>query len=326
MIWKSPFVLTLLCVALHTAPAQVPSAPFFAPSPSPSATPAPKNPASGPITRGQRIYASHHSYFLPLPPILTELAQKGGFPDQTIVGSHYIGGSKSIQHWEIPDAQNESKQALRAGKVDVLILTPVYLPDPGIEKFAQFGLQYQRDLRVTVMEFWLPFDVYNPVLYDAKYRHQPGEPPLMPRPAKVDHNAATGKELRKMHEYYFRSMDKQITSLNKKFGKQVLFVVPMGQAVIALREKVIAGQVPGIKTQEQLFTDQLGHPGPVMQALEAYCHYAVIYRKSPIGLPAPSVLARTGLSPEDIESLNRLLQELAWEAVIAHPLSGVTQK
>ena len=51
-----------------------------------------------------------------------------------------------------------------------------------------------------------------------------------------------------------------------------------------------------------------------------YCHYAVIYRKSPVGLPAPRQLA---MGPQ-AEGLNRLLQELAWDAVIHHPLSGVT--
>ena len=280
--------------------------------------------SSQPITKGQRIFASHHSYFLPVPPILTEIANAGGFPDQKIVGTHYIGGSKSIQHWNIPDATNQSKAALIAGSVDVLILTPVYLPDDGIEKFAELGLAHNPDIRVTVMEFWIPFDVYNPTIYDHNYKPIPGEPPLTPKPAKVDHNAATVEYLRQIHEYYFRTMDEKIEAINKKLGKQVVFVVPMGQAVLALREKVIAGQAPGLKVQEDLFADQLGHPKPPMQVLEAYCHYAVIYRKSPVGLPVPSALARdTKIAAEDQGPLNLLLQQLAWDAVIHHPLSGV---
>ena len=57
-------------------------------------------------------------------------------------------------------------------------------------------------------------------------------------------------------------------------------------------------------------------------ALVAYCQYAVIYRKSPVGLPLPDVLAK-GKNPNWDEKLNRLLQELAWDAVTQHPLSGV---
>jgi hypothetical protein len=39
-----------------------------------------------------------------------------------------------------------------------------------------------------------------------------------------------------------------------------------------------------------------------------------MYRRSPVGLPLASV-------PD--EALNRLLQELAWQAAVEHPLSGV---
>ena len=104
-------------------------------------------------------------------------------------------------------------------------------------------------------------------------------------------------------------------------GKPVVFVVPVGQAVLGLREKIIAGQAPGLKTQDDLFTDAIGHARPPLQALAAYCHFAVIYRRSPVGLPLPAALEKAKV-PE-AEKLNRLLQELAWEAVRQHPLSGV---
>lgn len=117
-------------------------------------------------------------------------------------------------------------------------------------------------------------------------------------------------------------MDEHVRSLNKKLGKEVLFVVPVGQAVIALREKIMAGEALGLKTQEDLFTDPLGHAKAPLEALVAYCHYAVIYRQSPVGLPVPAVMTRTG-NPAWDEKLNKVLQEIAWDAVIHHPLSGV---
>ena len=58
--------------------------------------------------------------------------------------------------------------------------------------------------------------------------------------------------------------------------------------------------------------------------------YAVIYKRSPVGLPVPHVLATGEMkagpahSPDQIRELNLLLQELAWDAVTHHPLSGVT--
>ena len=57
-------------------------------------------------------------------------------------------------------------------------------------------------------------------------------------------------------------------------------------------------------------------------ALNAYCHYAVVYKRSPVGLPMPSALKNAKAD----EKLNRLLQELAWEAVTKHPLSGVKER
>ena len=246
-----------------------------------------------PVTKGQKIFACHHSLFAGIPPILTEVAKSGGYADHDFVGENMIGGSKSIQHWDVPDANNQAKADLIAGKLDVLILTPLYLPDDGIEKFAQLGYAHNPDIRVLVMEPWLPWDVYNPRTYVGDYQPVPGEPPLMPKPDHVDHNAATVDGLRKMHEYFFQTWNKVFTDINQKLGKQVVFVVPAGQAVLALREKVIAGQVPGVKVQADLFADDLGHPKNVLLVLESYCHYAVIYRKSPSAFPCP----RSSLPP-----------------------------
>src|SRR5260370_26800030 len=116
-------------------------------------------------------------------------------------------------------------------------------------------------------------------------------------------------------------MEEPDRDVNKMYGKQGWLVVPVGQAVIALREKIIAGKAPGLKTQNDLFTDAIGHAKPPLQALAAYCHFAVIYKHSPVGLPIPAVLAKSNV-PEAKE-LNQLLQELAWDAVTKHPLSGV---
>ena len=246
--------------------------------------------------------------------MLQEMANAGGIKDTRIVGMSIIGGSKVAWHWGAPEEKNQAKEALASGQVDVLTTTPIYLPDDGIEKFARLGLEHNPNLRITVQEFWLPFDQYNSHFYD---------PPLETPPPAVDHNAATVEALRRMHQPYFNEMDAFIQDLNHRLGKQALFIVPVGQAVIALRERIIAGKVPGLTTQEGLFTDALGHPKPPLAVLVGYCHYAVIFRKSPVGLPLPSAFAQSEVPSGDQPALNRLLQELAWDAVTYHPLSGV---
>ncbi len=261
-----------------------------------------------PVTQGQRVFSCGHSFHVFVPGILSDMAKAAGIQDHQALGLSAIGGSRVIQHWDVSDDKNKAKEALRSGNVDVLTLSPIHLPDEGIEKFAKLALEHNPNIRVTVQEFWLPFDIY-----DTTFKL---------RPQNVDHNAPTAEELRKLHEPYFQSMDDHVRSLNKLLGKEALFVVPAGQAVIALREKIIAGQVPGLSTQQDLFTDAIGHARPPLQALVAYCHFAVIYRRSPVGLPLPAVLARAN-NPNWDEKLNRLLQELAWDAVTHHPLSGV---
>ena len=261
-----------------------------------------------PIAKGQRVFSTGHSFHAGFAAILDEMSKSAGFTDSRLVGISNIGGSKVIQHW----GGKEVQAALAAGAVDVLMTTPIYLPDPGVEPFAQRGFEHNPDFRLTLMEFWLPFDQYEP-------RHYVAGPEHLPPPAKVDHNAATGEGLRKIHERYFREMDDLVTAINKRLGKPVVFVVPVGQAVLALREKIIAGQAPGLTSQEDLFTDGLGHPKVPLTVLMGYCHTAVIYRKSPVGLPVLKAMKLPG----DVKALNRLLQEVAWDAVTHHPLSGV---
>lgn len=280
-----------------------------------------------PPPKGLRIFTCGHSFHFFMPAILESVAEAAGIEGQQIVGLSAIGGLPVNAHWAVPDDKSEAKAALRAGKVDVLTLAPIWLPDPGIERFTRLALEHNPNIRITLQEFWLPNDVYDPTY---------------PLPTKkiVDHNATTVAELRKRHEPYFQAIDGEVRRLNEKFGKPVLFAVPVGQAVLTLREKVVNGEVPGVKTQADLFHDSVGHPLALIQLLEAYCHYAVIYQRSPVGLPLPGPgkddkrLHDIGLwtlevgQPilhryKDAGQINRLLQEIAWDAVIHHPLTGV---
>ncbi|HEX3152764.1 MAG TPA: SGNH/GDSL hydrolase family protein [Gemmataceae bacterium] len=262
-----------------------------------------------PITKGQHVFTCGHSFHVWVPNILADLAKKAEIKDHVQVGLSSIGGSRVIQHWDVADEKNKAKEALKSGTVDVLTLSPIFLPDDGIEKFTNLALEHNKDIRICVQPIWLRWDIYEPTTK---------------RPEKVDHNDITVEELHKRHAVYFKSMDDYIQEMNKKLGKTVLFEVPAPQAVIALREKIIEGKAPGLKTQENLFTDPLGHGTAPLQVLVAYCNYAVIYRRSPVGLPVPNALKAAKLG-DDEEKLNRLLQELAWDAVKQHPLSGIRQ-
>jgi hypothetical protein len=260
------------------------------------------------VPAGLRIFTCGHSFHTWVAPILHGIALSAGIKGDQVAGVSYIGASRVMQHWELPDGKNPVKAALQAGKVDVLTLSPIWLPDEGIEQFAAFALQHNPAVRVTVLESWVPNDHYHPVwpLETSKY---------------VDHNAAIGADLREQDELYRKTIDDHVDEINRRLGRTVVYVVPVGAAVVALREKIIARSAPALTVQWRLFTDSWGHPTTPLKVLSAYCHYAVIYRRSPVGLPMPDILVK---NQEYVsQGLNRLLQELAWDAVVHNPRSGV---
>ncbi|MDB6133689.1 MAG: hypothetical protein JWM59_1932 [Verrucomicrobiales bacterium] len=306
--WRRLAVVLLPALALFS------SLTGFCRAEEPAASTSPLPPAQViPITHGQRVFTvgnSFHAWFIA--PILQDLAEKAGIKNHIIVGVSKIGGSKAIQHWDIPDDKNEAKAALRAGKVDVLTLASMLHPDEdeGIAKFAELASAHNPGARVILQEFWLPWDRF--------------EWPLQGNEADVDPEAATVPMLEALHAPYFAAMDAYVRALNEKLGRPVVYIAPVGQCVVELREKLIAGQAPGLSKQAELFTDKLGHPQAAIEALSAYCNFAIIYRRSPVGLPMPEVLAKAGDPKWRNPELNRLLQEIAWRQLTKHPLTGLS--
>ncbi len=262
------------------------------------------------ITQSQRVFTCGHSFHVFTYNQVAEMAKAAGL-DHQLVGISSIGGSMVQRHWDVPDEMNKAKAALTAGKVDVLTLSPIWLPDEAIEKFVQLGVKHNPALRVTVQEFWLPNDEYEPVY------------PLQTK-KKVDHNATDLSQLREANARYAKEIEELVRGINQRIGKDAVVVVPVGLASIALRAKIVAGQAPGLKAQGDLFRDHWGHALPPLQILSSYCHFAVIYRRSPLGLPLPSAFRLLkDVSADDQQKLNVLLQEIAWETVSRHPMAGV---
>jgi len=259
-----------------------------------------------PISRGLRIVSCCHSFYGFAPPLLAEMAGAAGIAGHTDVAISSVGGSRGtaqgpyvLHHWNLPDEEDVARAALRAGGVDLLALSPIWLPDEGIAQFARLAVAHNPEIRVTLHAYWLPNDTFDTTL------------PLKTS-LPVDHDATDLAELRKEHQPYFQGMEDLARDLNRQPGREVVLVVPVGLAVLALRELIVAGQAPGLTRQNELFNDSWGHPAPPLQVLTAYCHFAAMYRRNPAGLPLPSILAE---NPAWDDNLNGLLQRLAWEAV-----------
>lgn len=253
-----------------------------------------------------RVFVCAHSFMIFTSKLLPPLAQAAGF-SYSAAGQQMIGGSRVIQHWDLPDEKNFAKAALREGKVDVLTLSPHrMLPDPGIDNFVKLGLEKNPSLRVIVQASWPGFDGDWTKQFKNAQRDD----------ATIESLAALRKGFR---EQWLTLMETQVAALNKAVGREAVHILPVFDAVFALRERIVKGEAPGLTKQTDLFRDDIGHPREPLAALVTYCHFAAISGRSPVGLPVPAELQRLPRAAE----LNTLLQQLAWNAVTAYPLSGV---
>lgn len=255
---------------------------------------------------GQRVFVCAHSFMIYTAKLLPPMAQSAGIA-HVHAGQQMIGGSRVIQHWDLADDKNRAKEALRDGRVDVITLSPhMDLPDEGITNFTKLGLEKNPGLRVLLQASWPARDGHQ----DKGFKNE-------------QRDATTLEQLKDMrvrhHDLWRTRLEEQARALNSAAGRDAVHIIPVSDAVISLREYIVQGKVPGITKQSTLFRDPLGHPEPVLATLVTYCHFATIYQRSPEGLPVPEQLEK---QPQ-AEELNKLLQKLAWEAVVNYPMSGV---
>ena len=259
---------------------------------------------------GLRVFTAGHSLHWYVPDILAELASAAKIEGHEQVGVQSLGVSRTLQHWEHQGGQNAARQALAAGEVDVLTLSPIQLPDEGIDNFVKLGLENNPDMKFTVQISWGGPDIDN---QDFNFSA------LGSRPDREK----TPEQLKALNAKNEAAAAEQAKKINEQYGRQVVFVVPTSQGQVALRTMIYNKEIPGLDSQAQLFADNIGHPTAPLQALNAYMHFAVIYGRSPVGLPVPSVLKNAGNPQWNDEAFNRALQELAWKLVINYPPSGV---
>ena len=216
-----------------------------------------------------------------------------------------IGGSTPMQHWKRgTDETNAVKVALRKGDVDVLSLASnATMPEEGIDNFAYLGFAHNPNIRIMTQMTWGTFDGLG----------------MNMKPQ--DRDLSTLEDIATMRmwvEPYEERMREQMRAINQRHSKTIAYIVPVHEAVMSLRREVLLGRIPGLTKQTELFADTLGHPKKPLVDFVSYVWFAAMYRKSPVGL--------TALDQENSETSkaqHRAMQQLAWEAVIQEPMSGV---
>lgn len=113
---------------------------------------------------------------------------------------------------------------------------------------------------------------------------------------------------------------------------QPIYVIPGGQVFARfVRELETRGGVGGLSRAEDLFlTDAQGkldpiHVNDIGFYLVALTHYAVLYGKSPVGLPHALLKADGTPAQAPDPEVARLMQEIVWDVVTGYPRTGVAQ-
>lgn len=102
----------------------------------------------------------------------------------------------------------------------------------------------------------------------------------------------------------------QLAGIDERHGRAVTTLVPAGEAVLRLREAVVAGTLPGVDRQSQLFRDALGHATQPTMDVVTYLWFAALYDRPLAGLT-------TLVEPDDPTSAARqaVLQRVAAETL-----------
>jgi hypothetical protein len=282
-----------------------------APTPPQAAAADPKADEAKPA--GRRLVYASHSLMWDIPDILAAEVKDYGIKEHVIVGVQRNGFSTTAAMWQ---QGAQSKGWLQNGKADDFITSPMEMPDTGVDNYVAYGLQYNPKMRFFIQNNWAGFNM------DGNLAGK-----MMGRGAK-QWDQTTVEDLKTLNTTCEKAFDDQVKKINEKYkadekiGREVAFIIPTSQANTELRTLIIEKKFPGLDKQSDLFADQIGHPKPVLWVLNSYIHFACIYGKSPVGMPIPARLKQAN-NPKFDADFNKRLQELAWKAVIEHPLSGV---
>jgi hypothetical protein len=283
---------------------------------------------TSPIAKGEKVFFVGHSFHMFVVRPLIRLAKEAGIAGHWAQGWDMIGGSTATQHWERGGEENEVKKALATGQVQVLTLcTNVRVPEPAVDWFADLAVKHSPDVRVLLQHSW--GDDLTGIIMRARHdaRETGSEMTLEERAAFMtnagrnsERDAVSAETLAAMRREgrLIELWRRQLRGINERHGRTLAYIVPVNDAVLRTREAVVAGALPGVTRQSELFRDVLGHATQPTMDLVSYAWLAALYRRSPIGL-------QSLIQPDDptAPERHRKLQEIAWSAVLDEPMSGV---
>lgn len=271
-----------------------------------------------PPTQPLAVYHIGHSLVGRDMPAMLEQLAGAGHDHRSQLG----WGASLKSHWDPDEPINgfeeenahprfqDARQALGSARFDALVLTEMVEIKDAIKHFdspnylrewTRFARQARPDIRVYLYETWHRLDDpqgWLDRLDGDLARHWEGE--LLAR--ALAHGDTGGP----------------------------IHVIPAGQVMARfVRHLESAGGMPGLKSREDLFRFEKDgsrdsiHLNDIGHYLVALTHYAVLYHRSPVGLPHRLLRADGSAADAPSDEVALKMQETAWEVVKRYPKTGV---
>ena len=212
------------------------------------------------------------------------------------------------------DGSKEAKQRLEKGEIDVVTFGMHWWGSEGPNRIAamttELGLKHNPNFRFYYQAAWLVGD------------GKAGIPSTGKSMENKDYDNTKIDELQAATDEARKSLEGFVDGLNKTHGKRIVFIVPVGDAIVKLRALIVAGKFPGVKRQSEVFGgDAMPHLGGLGISLQADCHFSAIYRIPP---PAPAPLPEgADQAKKDAYAQQEILRQIAWETVSKYPYAGI---
>jgi len=203
-------------------------------------------------------------------------------------------------------------EAVESGEYDALVLTEMVEIKDAIKYFqswdylsrwAQRGWEKNPQLRVYLYETWHPID------------------------GKEDWLMRLDRDLTQFWEGEILS---RAMAADEK--QRTIYVIPAGQVFARfVREIEQRGGMDGLTDRASLFAVEADgkqdpiHVNDLGAYLVALTHYAVLYHRSPVGLPHALHRADGSAATAPSEAVARLMQDIVWEVVTHYAKTGVRQ-
>jgi hypothetical protein len=221
-------------------------------------------------------------------------------PNPALFGMQLTDGQSLQYHWETgtrtgpgPMIGSRSREEISTGSWDVLVLQPFSQEwlSWSIPGFTDYARRYYKLADAAGTQVYL-------------YAYWPWQSQTLSTQTAI--NAAF----------------EQVRSTISQSGSKPALIIPSGQALKAVIDACGSGALLGYN-RSSFYLDER-HPNALGGYVSALTHYATIYKKSPVGLPArtmtPDANAVQVSLPTNVATR---IQQIVWGVVSTYPNSGV---